>query len=104
MREHADVDGHRLHGGGFISGSIDSEDLINRQLCHAAEVVIISLDYRLAPENKVVPTILNDAEDALKWAFANAVQFGGDVSQGILLSGTSVGRLTRPWPASRHPC
>lgn len=58
---------YRLHGGGFITGSNDTEELINRQLTLEAGLIIFSLDYRLAPEHTVIPTIYNDAEDGLNW-------------------------------------
>jgi acetyl esterase len=57
----------RLHGGAFIAGNNDTEELINRQLAHVAGVVVFSLDYRLAPEHDVVDVIFKDAEDGFKW-------------------------------------
>lgn len=74
-----------------MTGSIDSEDLINRQYCSVNDVVIFGLEYRLAPEHKVVPTLMSDAEDGLKWTYQNASMYGADVSQGLIVSGTSVG-------------
>lgn len=55
-----------LHGGAFIVGNNDSEDLINRQLAVAAGVLVFFLDYSMAPED-VVDVIFKDADDGLKW-------------------------------------
>ncbi|GES65818.1 hypothetical protein ATEIFO6365_0012021000 [Aspergillus terreus] len=63
---------YSLHGGGFVTGNVDSEDLINRQLCHETHSLIFSLNYRLAPENPIFPTGVNDTEDGLKWVHENA--------------------------------
>jgi acetyl esterase/lipase len=81
-----------MHGGGFVGGNIDSEDLINRQICSVCNVLVFSIEYRLAPEYPVVPVILNDVEDGLKWAYTNASKYGGDTSESILVSGTSSGK------------
>lgn len=83
-----------MHGGGFVAGNIDSEDLINRQICSVCDVIIFSIEYRLAPEHPVVPTILNDVEDGLKWTHANASRYGGDTSESIFISGTSSGKFS----------
>ncbi|KAL5610614.1 hypothetical protein FOBRF1_006731 [Fusarium oxysporum] len=80
-----------FHGGAFIAGSNDTEDLINRQLAAAAGVVVFSLDYRLAPEHDVVDVIFKDAEDGLKWVYAHAAEYGGNPAAGIIVGGTSVG-------------
>ncbi|KUL81626.1 hypothetical protein ZTR_10602 [Talaromyces verruculosus] len=82
---------YSLHGGGFVSGNLDSEDLINRQLCHETHSLIFSLDYRLAPEHPLFPTVVSDTEDGLKWVYENASKYGGDTSRGVFLSGTSSG-------------
>ena len=55
------------HGGGFIFGGIDSADHICRQLAHDAGVVVVSVEYRLAPEHPF-PRPLHDVVDAMDWA------------------------------------
>lgn len=87
----------RMHGGGFVTGSIDSEDLINRQYCSVNDVIIFGLEYRLAPEHKVVPTLMNDAEDGFKWTYQNASKYGADMSGGLIVSGTSAGMFDPLW-------
>ncbi|KAF9889639.1 hypothetical protein FE257_007147 [Aspergillus nanangensis] len=82
---------YSLHGGGFVAGNNDTEDLINRQFCLVCDVVVFALDYRLAPEHPVITTIYEDVEDGLKWVYANAAQHGGDISKGLCLTGTSSG-------------
>ena len=80
-----------MHGGGFVGGDIDSEDLINRQICSVCKILVFSIEYRLAPENPLVPVILNDVEDGLKWTYENAYKYGGAEGANIFVSGTSSG-------------
>ena len=56
----------RLHGGGWCTGSNDSEELINRKISKTLNVIVFALNYRVAPEDPF-PIPLNDAEDAMKW-------------------------------------
>ncbi len=53
-----------LHGGGFTVGSLETHDSLCRQLAHRSGAVVVSLDYRLAPEHRF-PTAVDDAFDAL---------------------------------------
>ena len=86
----------RLHGGAYISGDIDSEDLINRQLCHSCQTLVFSIEYRLALKYKLLEHQFLDAEDGLKWCHDNASKYGGDVGNGIIVSGTSAGESRCP--------
>ena len=62
-----------LHGGGFTIGSIATHDILCRELARLAGCMVVSLDYRLAPEHRF-PTASNDAWDALQWlAAVNAI-------------------------------
>lgn len=84
-----------IHGGGWTFGSVDVYDGFCRSMCDLAKVVVVSVDYRLAPEHKF-PCGLEDCEDTLKWiASAPAVlrdRFGGDALQkGLGVSGDSAG-------------
>ncbi len=54
-----------FHGGGFTIGSIATHDVLCRELSHAADCAVVSVSYRLAPENKF-PAAADDAWDALK--------------------------------------
>lgn len=65
------------HGGGFIFASIEAVDRLVRLIANEARVVVVSVDYHLAPEHPY-PAAHNDAEDAFLWARANAASFGGD--------------------------
>ncbi len=77
------------HGGGWVVGSINSHDNICRKLANRASAIVISVDYRLAPENKF-PAAVEDAFTALKWAHAGARSFGGDPGR-IAVCGDSAG-------------
>ena len=56
-----------VHGGGFVIGSLDSEQATCISLCKELEIVVISVGYRLAPEHPY-PSGLNDCYAALSWA------------------------------------
>ena len=60
-----------LHGGGFVIGNLDSHDVVCRKLAHEGELIVISVDYRLAPEHQF-PAAPEDAIAATKWVAANA--------------------------------
>jgi len=64
-----------FHGGGFVVGDLDLYDRLCRRLCVAAHAVVISVDYRLAPEHPF-PAAVEDAEAVLRWIHANAADLG----------------------------
>jgi acetyl esterase len=79
------------HGGGWWLGSID-EDVVDatcRERCVGAQCVVVSVDYRLAPEHRF-PTAVEDCYQALLWSHANAAWIGGDASR-ICIGGVSAG-------------
>ena len=78
-----------FHGGGWILGDIESHDTIARYLCRRGEVVVVSVDYRLAPENKF-PAGVEDCYAALVWFAENAAAIGID-DRRIALTGDSAG-------------
>lgn len=78
-----------LHGGGWVAGSIATHDPFCRLLCAQAQVILVSVGYRLAPEHPH-PAALEDGEAALRWVAANATGFGGDAAR-LGLSGDSAG-------------
>ena len=77
------------HGGGWVVGNIDTHDSICRQLAKAAKVLVISVEYRLAPEHPY-PIPFNDAYNALVWISKNGDSLGGN-PQKIAVAGDSAG-------------
>jgi acetyl esterase len=65
------------HGGGHVIGSLDTHDLIARNLCHGAEALVVSVNYRMGPEHKF-PAAVEDSVAALEWLHANAAALGAD--------------------------
>ncbi|WP_291855265.1 alpha/beta hydrolase [Bradyrhizobium sp.] len=78
-----------FHGGGWVIGDLDSHDVVCRKLAHEGELIVISVDYRLAPEHKF-PAAADDAIIATRWIAANAGQLGIDPAQ-LLVGGDSAG-------------
>ena len=78
-----------FHGGGFTVGSVDTHDALCRMFARDAQCVVLSVDYRLAPEHKF-PTAVNDAFDAFAWLSANAALYGVDPAR-IAIGGDSAG-------------
>ena len=77
-----------FHGGGFVIGDVESYDPFCRTLANASRSVVISVDYRLAPEHKF-PAAVNDAFDSVTWVLKNAGRFG--ITEGIAVAGDSSG-------------
>lgn len=77
------------HGGGWIMGTLDSADDLCRGFCHHAGRVVVSVDYRLAPENPF-PAGLADAITILEWAGEKAETIDGRPDE-IAVAGTSAG-------------
>ena len=78
-----------FHGGGFVSGSVEAWDGTCRRIAKAAGAVVVSVDYRLAPEHRF-PIPLDDCHAALAWAVANAADFGADGTR-VAVAGDSAG-------------
>lgn len=78
-----------FHGGGWITGTLDMYNEFCSILANRSESIVISVDYRLAPEHKF-PTPLHDCYAATKWAFLNAKFLEGD-DDTILVAGDSAG-------------
>lgn len=66
-----------FHGGGFVTGDLDSHDASARALARRTGAIVVSLDYRLAPEHKF-PAAHEDAWAAWQWLLANAGTLDGD--------------------------
>jgi acetyl esterase len=78
-----------FHGGGWVIGDLDSHDVVCRQLAVEAALIVISVDYRLAPEHKF-PAAADDAIAATKWVAANAREIGIDAAR-LSIGGDSAG-------------
>ncbi len=78
-----------LHGGGFTIGSVETHDVLCRELARQAGCMVVSLDYRLAPEQRF-PTASNDAWDALQWLAAHGGALGADTTR-LAVGGDSAG-------------
>jgi acetyl esterase len=77
------------HGGGWVLGTLDSAGSICRELARRAGCVVVSVDYRLAPEHPF-PAAVEDAYTAASWVARNADTVGGDPAR-IAVGGTSAG-------------
>ncbi len=81
-----------FHGGGFVLGSVDLADDIARKLCRDVEAVVVSVDYRLAPEHPF-PAAHDDALAATLWVLRNAGALGGDPLRVAVAGESSGGNL-----------
>ena len=77
------------HGGGFVLGDEASDDPFCRDLCRRTDMIIVSVDYRHAPEHRF-PAAAEDAYAAARWVAANAASLGGRPGA-ILVAGWSAG-------------
>jgi acetyl esterase/lipase len=78
-----------IHGGGYVLGSMADEDARARHLAKTINAVVVSVDYRLAPEHPF-PAPVEDCYAALKWLAANAGQLGVEAER-IAIGGASAG-------------
>lgn len=78
-----------FHGGGWVIASLDVYEPSCRALCNAAECIVVSVNYRQAPE-AAYPAAVTDAYDATQWVLENAAQIGGDPMR-VAIAGESAG-------------
>ena len=78
-----------FHGGGWVLGDLDSADMTCRDLASQSGCMVLSVDYRLAPEHQF-PAAFNDGQCALEWISKNASSIGADPSN-IAIGGDSAG-------------
>src|SRR6201996_4974226 len=97
------------HGGGWTVGDLDTHDALCRLTCRDADVHVLSVDYRLAPEHPA-PAAVDDAYAAFRWAHEHAgdlgaipgkIAVGGDSAGGNLAA--VVSRLARDDRANQDP-
>ncbi|GAA3654235.1 alpha/beta hydrolase [Nocardioides ginsengisoli] len=78
-----------LHGGGFVFCDLESHDGFCRQLAREVDAVVVSVDYRLAPEHRA-PTAAEDGYAALLWASERHDELGTDPAR-VVVAGDSAG-------------
>ena len=78
-----------MHGGGWMIGSVQADDLYARQLALGLDHIVVSVDYRLAPEYEY-PVAGNDCYSVLLWLLANAGSLNVDTSK-VYVTGNSAG-------------
>jgi acetyl esterase len=78
-----------FHGGGWVIGDLESHDQVCRALANATPSIVVSVDYRLAPEHKF-PAAAEDAISATRWIAANSARLGIDAGR-IAVGGDSAG-------------
>jgi acetyl esterase len=77
------------HGGGWVVGNLDTHDDVCRRLALHSGCLVMSVDYRLAPEHKF-PAAVDDAMAAVRWAARHGAEIGGDPRR-IAVGGDSAG-------------
>ena len=78
-----------FHGGGWVFGSLDSDDPFCRFLCDGANAIVVSVNYRHAPEARF-PAAADDGLAAVRWLAAHAAELGG-VPGALAVAGWSAG-------------
>ena len=78
-----------IHGGGYVLGTPEMADAKNIEICAKLGAVVVSVDYRLAPEHPI-PAPLDDCYAALAWLHESAAELGVDVAR-IAIGGESAG-------------
>jgi cation diffusion facilitator CzcD-associated flavoprotein CzcO/acetyl esterase/lipase len=78
-----------FHGGGWVIGDHVSDEPLCRDLCVRSDSVVVSVDYRHGPEARH-PAAVEDAESAVRWVAAHAVELGG-VPEELVVAGWSAG-------------
>ena len=78
-----------FHGGGFVVGDLETHDGLCRLIARDADVHVLSIDYRLAPEHQA-PAAVDDCYAAYRWALDHAGELGADASR-VAVGGDSAG-------------
>jgi acetyl esterase len=81
-----------FHGGGFVAGSLDTHDTALRTVANRCGCIVVSVAYRLAPENPY-PAAPDDAYAATKWVADHAAEIGGDAQREAVAGDDAGGNL-----------
>lgn len=90
-----------LHGGGFLFGTLATEDAICARISINAQVVVLSVNFRHTPEHGY-PTAWNDTGDAFEWLHDHIGELGGDPLQVVLGGISSGGQLAAAFVLKKH--
>ncbi|TKX25702.1 alpha/beta hydrolase fold-containing protein 8 [Elsinoe australis] len=90
-----------MHGGGFTIGSSTDDARFIRTAIEQLDCVVLSVDYRLAPEHPF-PTAVDDGADAILWAAEHADELGIDATSLAITGFSSGGNLTLSVPIRLH--
>lgn len=90
-----------LHGGGFLFGTLATEDAICARISINAQVVVLSVNFRHTPEAGY-PTAWNDTGDAFEWLHDHIDELGGDAHRVVLGGISSGGQLAAAFVLKKH--
>jgi len=82
-----------FHGGGWVMGDLDTHDVVCRKLADEGQLIVISVDYRRAPEHKF-PAAIDDAIAATTWVADHAGELGIDTARLVVGGDSAGGNLT----------
>lgn len=81
------------HGGGFALYGLDSHDCVCRRICAMNDCIVVSVDYRLAPEH-YFPAAHEDAFTAIQWVRAHIAHYQGDPENLVVMGDSAGGNLS----------
>ncbi len=93
-----------FHGGGWVTGNLDTYDASDRELANGTGAIVVSVQYRLGPEYRF-SAAQNDADASYNWLLKNAASIGGDPKQIALVGESAGGNLaidTAIWARDSH--
>lgn len=82
-----------IHAGGWYTGSVDAEDFMCRDIAFTSQIILISPEYRLAPENPF-PAGLEDCFKTYEFIHSRAAEFGGNPRQKFIMGASAGGNLS----------